>query len=334
MFNLALPLVLAFFLFSCGSTPSNEASGTQEGERKPPSWIKQPARTVDGGYIVYVGVGEDHSTERSHFKAEAMALQDLSNECSFAPKGTRIEDHFDETEYGIHKSYAKVAVEFQECEAAKSAVTPEEIRSLASTPFAEQVKKYQELIDNPEPQEAAPLEVVENESEGGNPVAKSSPSSKVVVINDAPTFFIYRQQVAYVKQDVILAPPAQYPHGEPQSIQPIQTVAMTGTSIRQFETANPELRTGSQTFSNSRPNWSSHQPTALRQGPAPGTVVPRSFQGAKPGGTHESQSEDNLSRATRSAVKPHPPHRPPPPKSGPPPKGKHKKKNHGNNRYD
>ena len=77
-----------------------------------PEWTKAPTRTVDNGYIVYIGSGEDSAKDRASFKAEGAALQDLANECSFVPKGTRLEDRFDKVEGSLHESYAKVAVEF------------------------------------------------------------------------------------------------------------------------------------------------------------------------------------------------------------------------------
>src|SRR4051812_5108042 len=100
-FLVALPLAV-----SCSSGPATSSKDT-------PEWASGPTRTVDRGYIIYVGTGEDQAPERARFKAESMALQDLSNECTFAPKGARIEDYFDDTVGIVHRSRAKVAVEFQ-----------------------------------------------------------------------------------------------------------------------------------------------------------------------------------------------------------------------------
>src|SRR6202042_1536036 len=105
----------------------------------------QPTRTVDNGYIVYVGAVEDISSERAQFKAEGLALEDLANECSMIPKGTRIEDRY--MAKGDHDStaYVKLALEFQECDQARHAVNPDDIRKVANVAFTDQLKKYQDL---------------------------------------------------------------------------------------------------------------------------------------------------------------------------------------------
>ena len=59
-----------------------------------PDWTSEPARVVDNGYIVYTGSGLESDPNTAQFVAEGTAIQDLANECSFVPKGARVEDHF------------------------------------------------------------------------------------------------------------------------------------------------------------------------------------------------------------------------------------------------
>lgn len=283
-FRLSLPsLGLIVLSAACSSGPKTTPND-------PPQWTRQPTRTIDGGYIVYVGSGEDRSPDQARFKAEAMALQDLSNECSFAPKGTRIEDRFSESEGVLYRSFAKVAVEYQDCETAKNAVTPEDIRTLANASLTEEVKRYQDKVDNPEDVESAPLTVASNESSSpSSSPSRSTSGATVAGINSPVQFYVIRQQVLFVKQDVILAPPAQYPPGAPATTQPIQTVAMASQSVRQYEQANPQLRTTPASFSKGRPNWSNHQASVLRFSKQERSRIQQTY--AKPQTQEKSSSE-------------------------------------------
>jgi hypothetical protein len=251
---LVLSLVSCVSIVSCSSAP-------QGSNRPEPPWIHEPARRVDGGYIIYVGSGEDTTLERSHFKASSMALQDLVNECSIAPKGTRTEDSYDHPE-GEHqfRSYVKVAIEFQDCEAAKQAVQPEDIRKLASQPLTEQLKRYQVMIDEPMPEELATAD--EGDHQGLNPMVNggytpsdSSSSSawrtRIVVVNNPDSYFWMRQQVAYDKQVVVLAPVSQYQPGTPQTQAFVQNVLPAATQIKSFEKQNPETQTWNKSYSQS-----------------------------------------------------------------------------------
>jgi hypothetical protein len=134
-------LSLAFFS-SCSSTPLTDA----------PPWVKGPARVVENGYIIYVGSGEDAGNERAQFLAESMALQDLANECSFVPKGARVEDRYAEKQKYTYMSFAKVAIEFQECDEAKKASDPNQIQQLANVGFTQEIKKYQDIVEGASPE--------------------------------------------------------------------------------------------------------------------------------------------------------------------------------------
>jgi hypothetical protein len=241
-----------FTLSGCSSTPS----GTRA---EAPAWINQATRTVDNGYIVYVGIGEDNVPERARFKAEGMAIQDLANECSFAPKGTRVEDHYDQPVGVIFRSYAKVGIAFQDCDDAKAAIQPAEIQKLASAPLTQELKRYQDAVDTPEDEETV---ASASEGSGANPmIYRTTP-----IQNDSG-FFVVRQQVAFMKEDVILVP-QNYPPNSPQSQTFVQQVAPAQNSVQTYETAHPVVRTWPQSFSANRPNAFAHQPSALRSGKA------------------------------------------------------------------
>ncbi len=243
----------------------------------PPAWAIGPTRTFDGGYIVYVGSGEDRELGRSHFKAEAMALQDLANECSMAPKGARVEDHYDQDVGVLHRSYAKVAVEFQVCENAKNAVTPEAIRTLANVQMTDEVKQYQATYDEPEDEEteapalASSADGTPSSASGNNSSASSSGAyhggafQGGIFIGSAPQYYVVSQQVAYVKQTVILAPPSQYPPQSAVATQPVAAIAPAQSAINRYAAANPAMRTSTEAFSTARPNASAHQAAALRE---------------------------------------------------------------------
>ena len=217
---------------------------------------------VDNGYIVYVGTGEDPSLERAQFLAESKALEDLANECSFAPKGTRIEDHYNnQAKYQYH-SYAKVAVEIQECDNAQKALDPESIRNLANQAFATQIQKYQDLVDEPEE------EVAQNNT-GQAPVAPPSgggTSGGPVYVHDGFSFFVVRQQIAYEKEVVILSPPTMYQPGAPETVAMTKIVAPATTQVQTFAHNNPEITRAPTTWSTlpNRPRAYSLKPQSLK----------------------------------------------------------------------
>jgi len=214
-------------LTACASKTNQQAPS--------PDWIQSPTRAVDNGYIVYVGTGEDSNRDRARFKAEGAALADLANECSFVPKGTRIEDRFDKTEGPLHEGYAKVALEFQFCEEAKKTVDPEGVRKLASAPMAEQIKKYQEMLgpgpDLEQVARAAEMEEVPQLSDPG-------PSS----LHSDFHFYVVRQQVAYEKQIVILSPPSLYQPSAPETLAYNRAVVAPTQQIASYAAAHPNLQ--------------------------------------------------------------------------------------------
>jgi len=221
--------VLLLGLMECSSETTLEKS-------RLPQWAQQPTRTVDNGYIVYVGHSEAPTRQKAQFKAEGIALEDLANECSMIAKGTRVEDRFTETTQNGFNAYAKIAIEFQTCDQASKTIDPDEIRKLASAPFTEQLRKYQEFDETgviPANDEVA---VVEPPNE-----IPSAPTA--TANNDNVQFYVVRQYVAYQKQIVILSPPNSYAPGSPQTVQFTSAMQPAVTQVQTMAATNPSYRT-------------------------------------------------------------------------------------------
>jgi hypothetical protein len=220
-FSVALTV---FFVVGCASEPKNEK----------PAWLQQPTRIVDNGYIVYVGSAEELSPDKAMIKAEGVALEDLANECSFIPKGARIEDRFQEKDKSMTKAYVKVGLEFTECEKAKRAVDPAAIKEIANVAFAEQLKKYQDLSENGE---------IADSSEYKNvPVpAQNTPLPERASMAESTHFYVVRQYVAYQKEIVILSPPTAYASNSAETQRFTAAVQPANAQIQNYETKNPEL---------------------------------------------------------------------------------------------
>ncbi|MBC7371926.1 MAG: hypothetical protein H7326_10195 [Bdellovibrionaceae bacterium] len=214
-----------FLIVGCSSQPKSNR----------PSWLTEPTRTVDNGYIVYVGTAEDLNPDTAQFKAEGLALEDLANECSFVPKGARIEDRFRETEKSMTKSYVKLGLEFTACEKAKNATTPEQIKEFANNSFTEQIRRFQDLTETgsiPESSQYAEMDV---------PKDFSPAPAKATGMTDTVHFYAVRQYVAYQKEVVILAPPAAYAANSPESQRFVAAVQPATTQIATYQSQNPEL---------------------------------------------------------------------------------------------
>ena len=238
IFTNTLIVIVALLGFSgCTSTPKTPPPPAGE-----PAWVRQPARTVDGGYIIYVASSEDRVLDKAEMKAQAAAIQDVANECSFAPKGTRLEDRYDNSLGILHRVYAKVAISYQDCQDAQNALDPEVIKRLANVALTEQVKRYQDAVDN----EA--YEVAENDNEGMNPELANTTGAPGP-IHDQVHFFVVRQQIAYAKEVVILASSETYSSGSPQAMQFTQVVAPVATQVRTYQTANPAVASTTQSWS-------------------------------------------------------------------------------------
>lgn len=231
-----------------------------------PAWVSQPTRTIDSGYIVYVGRGEDETLERAQFKAEASALQDLANECSFLPKGTRIEDRFSRKELGFHHAFTKIGLTFEECEGAKRAVAPDQIRALANTELTARAKMFQDMLLPPKPDTIAVADDSRGnfvEYHGGEGDAAGWATDETLdrtaaleSVATADDLLIQRQRIVAAKTDVILAPATRFTPGAAETTTFLRVVGAASEGVRRFETSNPEVRTW-------RRGWSS-LPSATR----------------------------------------------------------------------
>ena len=221
-------------LCSCSSEPV-----------KPPAvaWTLQPSRTVDNGYIVYVGKASANTAERAQFRAEGIALEDLANECSFIPKGSRIEDRYLEKDKNIYTAYVKVGLEFQNCDFSKKAIQPDEIKNLASLPFTLQLKKYQDLTETGEmPQTTELTEVTPPDEYVEAPTRAVSP-------NDNIHFFVTRQYVAYQKEIVVLSPPTAFAAQSQESQKFVAAVSPSMQQIQITEKNHPQYLKQTTTWS-------------------------------------------------------------------------------------
>jgi hypothetical protein len=226
-----LLIALSLFAFACSSGPTPAKTSAA------PDWTRQPVRTQTDSTITYIGTGEDRTPENALFKSDAIALQDLENECSLIPKTTSVQtDHFQEQVGIIYRSFSLVTVPVADCENAKNPLTLEQLHEQANPQLTAGVASYQKSYDAPEKEEIAPL--TETQISAG--------------IADASRLFIIRQQVALGQQGLILSNP---------SASSLENIKKAKASILEFEKKTPVA----QPFSTGRPNWINHQASAVRE---------------------------------------------------------------------
>ncbi|PWU12410.1 MAG: hypothetical protein C5B49_16410 [Bdellovibrio sp.] len=226
LFSRCAFVIVIQVLTACSSAPPIEPL---------PAWTQQPTRTVDNGYIVYIGSSGSPNADKAQFKAEGVALEDLANECSVVPVGARLEDRFSAKGKSEYTAYVKVAVEFQLCEQAKKTTNPDEIRKVASRPFTEQLKRYQDFMDSGELAEKTETAQIEPPTET-DPAPARGPGW-----SDSTHFFMIRQYVAYEKQIVVLAPAASYPAGAPQTQNMVATLSRSQQQMSSIVERNPTI---------------------------------------------------------------------------------------------
>jgi hypothetical protein len=220
-------LCLLVFLSACSSEPTVPPA---------PDWTHQASRMVDNGYIVYVGKGEASRADDAQFKAEGLALEDLANECSMVPKGTRVEDRYLVTTKTGYTSYTKVGLELQECDEATKATDPEAIRKIANVIFTSQLKTYQDFEETGFRSEAEDGKEIEAPTE-----IAAAPSQGTY--NDHVHFYMTRQYIAYQKEVVVLAPPTAYQVGSKESALFNQQVLPATQTVAGLEQKDPTLKT-------------------------------------------------------------------------------------------
>lgn len=232
---LVLPLIL---LGGCATAP------------RVPEWTSAPARDVDNGYIVYTGTAIESDPNQAQLAAEGTAIQDLANECSFVPKGARVENQFRLKTKDGYEAYAQVAVDFPTCVSAQQAVQPDDIKKLASAPFMDELKRYQDFVGSP----------TEIASAGDSP---ENPAAPPAVTDDAD-YFLARQYVAYQKQVVILAPPGAYAAGSWQTRVYVNNVTQVIRPLQVYYAKNPRLRSAPTTWSTIEARVRERHPRAFK----------------------------------------------------------------------
>lgn len=247
--------LLLFVLTACSSEP----------KRTQPEWLHQPTRVVDGGYIVYVGSAAGPNADRAQFKAEGVALEDLANECSLLPKGTRIEDRYTEPVGREFVAYVKLAVEFQDCEAGRTALQPETIRAVANVSFTAQLKRYQDYMETGElsnsPGEAVAVAPPTEDLE--------PPPARDARRDETLHFYMTRQYVAYQKEVVVLAPPTAYAPNSPETKQFVAGIAQPSQQLTVMEKNNPQLKAAPKPWSHLTEKPALARPKSLQPAHAP-----------------------------------------------------------------
>ena len=194
-------------------------------------------------------------------KAEGQALEDLANECSFIPKNTRIEDRFSSYEDRETTAFIKVGLPFEDCENAKRALDPAEIKKQGSPGFTAQLKKYQDVIETGE--WSSDSEVADID-----PGVIPPPPIRQEGWSDATHFYVTRQYVAYQKETVILAPPTAYAPGTDQNKKFTTFVTQESANVKGLEEKNPGLKTSPMAWSQVPQRPQLARPKALQAKPS------------------------------------------------------------------
>lgn len=257
-------MFLVLLLSSCSSAPS--ASTSSGGTTAAPAWASLPARNLDGDRLSFLGTGEDRDQANARTKAEAMALQDLANECSLVPNSTEVrKERYEETVGILYRDFAQVSVSLADCQKARNALSVSQIKDRASPGLSAAVDHYQTTYDAPEPMELKPL------------VAGRA-------ITDDTDLFVARQQLALAKQRAVLTS---------ATASEFSAMPKVSQAIAGYEEARPLIERGNQAFSTDRPNAMNHQASAVRDSIAdraklqqkyPATPTPSLPKASKQGG--------------------------------------------------
>lgn len=191
-----------------------------------PQWVQQNTRTMDNGYIVYVGTGVDQNLERARFKAKSMAVRSLVNECTLPHRETRVEDFYDENVEGQHRSYAKVAIQYSDCDEGKRALAPDQIKKLSNRSLAEEQKKYDEILYGDPDQNHRDLVAL---------------GAKVTALSDSVDALKEQRDLAKAKQDIVLEPDVYGPESPYEFNKVIVIIVPKTINMRRREMNNPML---------------------------------------------------------------------------------------------
>lgn len=284
-----LLLVTAFLLPAlpaCSSAPPTPQAPAK------PAWFGSPARFEGGGWIVFIGAGEDRTLENARFKARAFAFQNIANECTFVPKGMLVDGAGYDEEVGIiHRSYVKVAVPADRCAAARAALTPDQIRAQADPVAQADLYRYQTDYDPPES------------------VERSSATAK---LEGDSQFYTLRERLALSKQESVLSVI------DDAALTP--RIAQQNRAEQDYEKAHIEMVTEARAYSDYRLNAYAHAASAVRDTmaerarlanqypptPIPETRPARPRGGPQKGGRHRRGGEPMPSPTPTPAPSPMP----------------------------
>ena len=189
-----------------------------------------------------VSSAKSNSESSAKFKAEAQALEDLANECSFVTKGTHLEDQLTKRDGDQTIVFVKLVVERTLCEEAKRSIKTQEIQRLSNFGYAEQILKNQFENENkiifksPPPNAKQKVELI---------LAAEHSS----IIRDDGDFFMARQQIAFLKQAILLSTQGLFSQKLTESDKMHAVLAQRIQAALDYETLNPALKSSAMTWS-------------------------------------------------------------------------------------
>ena len=145
-----------------------------------PSWVRGSARSSQNGSIYFVESDDSVDPARAAAGAEALALEDVANECSFVPKGAKITDRYSASVSHLTQIHVQLRVSQSACDAAKKANALDAIQAQGDVAAAERIARFQ--------------------AERGEPKLDESAAGS----DDARAWFVARQKLAKLKQQILV----------------------------------------------------------------------------------------------------------------------------------
>lgn len=171
------------FLTACAACFSG-CSGNPPATGLMPYWIRQNGRSLEGQRIVFVESDDHLDRQKAQFLAEAQALADLANECSFVPKGAKIDGRFENSVAKIHQYFVKVSVDQAVCQAARQAQTQASIEALADSELDQVLRKFHSQHPQPD-------------------LSPANDEARLAGLPDGAAYFIKREKIAQIKLAIL-----------------------------------------------------------------------------------------------------------------------------------
>lgn len=230
------------------------ASHSIVGQNK--AWTDQLGRSFESKNLVIVSTALGSTAASAKFKSEAKGLEDLANECSFVPKGTHIEDEVTQKSYDQFIVFSKIVIEEKFCETGKRLLQLAEIEQMANLGYTEQILKNQ--LQSEKPVVQPPVSSKLPKLTSATKVPPMSPRQKIErllssdeasVIHDDGDFFMTRQQIAFLKQAILLSAKGLYPKNLVLSDKMTSVLSQKILATRNYEAQNTALSSSSVTWS-------------------------------------------------------------------------------------